>query len=100
MSQPYIILVEIPERQERDDTLRHTMNIDGIRAIVKIPRCAVLPEKVRSVEFKTPTNARLKLRCFSVSANRLQRAQVVSGVEVVNPSLFVRLAIVPCAVFV
>src|SRR5216683_698908 len=82
-----IFRVEVFKRKERDDTLRHTMNVHGIRAVVKISRRAVRAEKVGSVELKTAPDTRFELHCSGIAANGLQRAQVVAGMEVVNPSL-------------
>jgi hypothetical protein len=63
------------------------MNVERVGAIVKISGCAVLPEKLSPIELETVSNARFELGCAGFTTYALQRAQVVSGVEVVNPAL-------------
>ena len=75
------------KRNQRDDTLRYTMNLHRIRAVMKISGRAVLAEKVGSVELEPAADARFELRCFGIAADGPQRAQVVAGMEVVDPSL-------------
>ncbi len=82
-----IARVEVLKREERDDALRHGVNVHGVRAVMKISGCAVLAEKVGSVELEPAPDARFELHCSGIAANGLQRAQVVAGMEVVNPSL-------------
>src|SRR5882672_9784559 len=82
-----ITRIEVFKRKERDDTLRHTVNVHGIRAVVKISGRAVRAEKVGLVELEPAPDARFELHCSGIAANGLQRAQVVAGMEVVNPSL-------------
>ena len=68
MGQTDIILIEIFEGQQRDDTLCHTVNIDGIGAIVEIFGRTVFPEKVLPVEFEPATDMGFKLRCLGILA--------------------------------
>jgi len=82
-----IARVEVFKREERDDALRHAVNVHGVRAVMKISGCAVLAEKAGSVELEPAPDARFELHCSGIAANGLQRAQVVAGMEVVNPSL-------------
>ena len=82
-----IARVEVFKPKERDDALRDTMNVNGIRAVMKISGRAVLAEKVGSIDLEPAPDARFELRCSGIAANGLQRAQVVAGMEVVNPSL-------------
>jgi hypothetical protein len=65
---------------------------------MKVPDCAVLAEKMRAVELKPASKARVELRRLGISGNGLQRAQVISGMEVINPSLRRHLAVVPRAI--
>jgi hypothetical protein len=60
VSQTNIVFIKIFENQQRDDALGHTVNIDRIRAIVKILGRPVFSEKVISVEFESPTNMGIK----------------------------------------
>jgi hypothetical protein len=64
-----IARVEIFECKERDDTLRNTMNVHWIRTVVKILGCAVLAEKVGSVELEPAPDSRFELRCSGIAAN-------------------------------
>jgi len=75
------------ELKERDDALRYAVNVDRVGAVVKISDCTVLAEKMVPVKLQAAPNATLELRGLGVPANRLQRAEVISGVEVVNPML-------------
>jgi len=76
------------------------MNVDRIVTVMKVSGRTVLPEKVGSVELEPASDARFELRCLGVPADGLQRAQVVSGVKVVDPSLCRGLPVVPRAIFV
>ena len=58
--------VEISECQERDNTLRHTVSIDGISAVIEVSDCAVLQEKVSPVELEATPKARVELRRLGV----------------------------------
>ena len=82
-----IARIDVLKCKERDDALRHTMNIHGICSVVEISGRAVLTEKVGSVELEPAPDARFELRCSGIASNGLQRAQVIAGMEVVNPSL-------------
>ena len=84
--------MEISQRHERDNTLRHGMNIDGIGAVVKISDRAVLPKEVGTVEGEAALEAVFELGCRCGPANRPQGAEVVSRVEVVDPPCGRRLA--------
>src|SRR2546427_5325879 len=42
--------VEISKREECDDALGHTMNVDRVVTVMKVFCCTVLPEKVGAVE--------------------------------------------------
>ncbi len=84
--------------QRRKDALRHGVNIDGVGGVVKVSRGAVLPEKAGPVELIPTLYAGLKLRRPGVSADRLQGAQVESGMEVVDPFLRLISPVVPRAI--
>ena len=71
------------------------MDVDRICPVVKISRGAILSEKVGSVEFESVANARFEFRRARIAANVLQRAKVISGVEVINPSLRSPLPVIP-----
>jgi hypothetical protein len=63
------------------------MNVQGIRAVVEVSRGTVLAEKVISVKLEAASDTGVELGCPDAPGDRPQRAQVVSRVEVVNPSL-------------
>ena len=67
---------------------------------MKIPRRVVLAKKVRSIESKPAPDVGFKLRCLQVLTNLPERAQVVSSVKVVNPSVILFLSVNPRAVLV
>jgi len=66
-----IARVEISKREECDDALRHTMNVDRIGAVMKVSGCTVLSKKVGPVELEPSADARFELRCLRVPANGL-----------------------------
>ncbi len=98
MRQGNIRFIEIPEFNESDYALRYSVNVDGISAVMEIPDCAVLAEKVRPIELETLTDAGIKFRCVERLSDGLQRAEVVSGMEIVNPFLRSRLTVIPGSV--
>src|SRR5579859_1100080 len=63
------------------------MNIDGKVAVVEIPGGAVISEKVGAVELEAALDVRFKLGGFQAAIDGVKSAQVVAGVEVVDPSL-------------
>jgi hypothetical protein len=63
--------VEISECQERDNTLRHTVSIDGMSVVIKVSDGAVLAEKVSLIELKSAPDAVVELGCFDIPANGL-----------------------------
>jgi hypothetical protein len=71
------------------------MDIDRISPVMKVPRRAVFTEKVCPVEFVAAPYARIELSCAGVLADGLQRTQVVSSMEVVDPALRRRFAVIP-----
>ena len=75
--------------------MRHTVNVYGVGAIMKVSGRTVLTEKVNPVEIKTASNVRFELRGLGVPTNGLQRAEIVSRVKVVDPLLGVGLAVRP-----
>ena len=79
--------VDILKLDERNDALCDAVNIDGIRAVMEIPDGAVVPEKVRSIEIKTFSNTRIEFGCMGIPSNRPQRAEIVSSMEIIDPSL-------------
>src|SRR5260370_41904230 len=90
-----IARVEVFKRQERDDALRHAVNVHGVRAVMKVSGCAVLAEKAGSVELEPAPDARFELHCSAIAANGLQRAQLVAGTEFFNPSFYRSLPVLP-----
>ena len=95
MRQCGVSRLEISKRKQCDDTLRHAMDVDRICPVVEISRGAILAKEVRSVELKTTPNGRSEFRRARIAANVLQRAKVISGVEVINPSLRSPLPVIP-----
>jgi hypothetical protein len=87
MRQRNTVRIKVSESKESDDALGHTMNVQRISAIMEISGGTVFAEEVIAVELEAASNALIELGCISTLANGLQRAQVVSRVEVVNPSL-------------
>ena len=63
------------------------VSIDGIRAVMEIPDGAVLTEKVPSVKVKAFSDTRIEFGCIEIPANGPQCTQVVSAMEIVDPSL-------------
>jgi hypothetical protein len=92
------VSVEIAKSEECDDALRDTMDVDGIRAVVEVMRCAVLTKEVGCVEVKSSSSAQRELVRLQVPVNLSQRAQVVPGVEVIDPMLLGSLSIRPRAI--
>jgi hypothetical protein len=54
---------------------------------MKVSDGTILAEKVSSVEFEAAPDTGFELGCFGIPANGLQRAKIVSGMKVVNPTL-------------
>jgi hypothetical protein len=63
------------------------MNVERICTVMKISGCSVLSKEMGPVELKAISNARFELVCASIAANGLQRTEVVSSVEIVDPLL-------------
>ena len=100
MRQANIVRVEISKREECDDALRHAMNVHRIGAIMKVSGSTVLAEEVVPIELEATADGRFELRRLQVAGDAFQRAEVVSGVEVVDPLLRRGLPVVPRAVVV
>src|SRR2546430_5003748 len=87
MSQTDVVLVQTSKREKCDDALCDTMNVDRIGTVMKVSGCTIGSEKMGLVKLEPTSNSHFELCCLCVPANGLQRAQVISGVEVVDPSL-------------
>jgi len=87
MGQWNIARLEVAKLEKCDDALRDTVDVNGIRAVMKIPDCTVIAKEVALVVVKPFSNTSLELVGPQASVNLLQRAQVVSGVEVIDPFL-------------
>ena len=75
------------ESQQSKDALRNTVNIDRVHPVVKISDSAVLTEEMTAVKFESVPDAQIKFCRLQAPAYGLQCAQIVAGVEVVNPIL-------------
>jgi len=89
------VRMPIAQRDQRDDALRRAVNVDRVRPVVKVLRRAVVEKEVRAIERQAATDAMLKLVGPENAGDVLQRAQVVSRVEVVDPLLRICLALHP-----
>src|SRR5713226_2819655 len=61
--------VEISKRKERDDALRHTVNVHRTCLVMEVSNCTVVTEKVCSVEVEAASYAGFELRCLSIPGN-------------------------------
>ena len=90
-----VLRIEMPKANERDDTLSNTMDVHRIVAVVEILDCTTFSEKVCAVELEAASHAGIELRSRGILGNRLQRAKIVPGMEVIYPGLRRRLPVVP-----
>lgn len=95
MRQGNVPYIEILEFNECDYALRYRMYVDGIRAVVKIPDSAILAEEVRAIELEAFTDARIEFGCAERPSDGSQRAEVISGMEIIDPSLRTGFAVIP-----
>ncbi len=95
MREAHITFIEVFQGQKRDDTLRGTVNVDRVRAIMKVPGRTVFPEKLIPIKSESATDVRFELRSLGVLVDRSQSAEIVSRVKIVDPPLSRKLAIVP-----
>src|SRR5262249_44296748 len=81
--------------EKGDDALGDAMNVHRVRAVMKVSRRAIFAEKVLLVEGEAASHVRFKFTCLRVMANGVQGTEVVAGVEIIDPSLRWRFAVVP-----
>jgi hypothetical protein len=79
--------VEIFERQQRNDGLRNTVNVDGVGAVVVVSWRSVLSDEVSAVKGIASPNARIELGCLRIKGKGAQRTEVIARVEIVDPGL-------------
>src|SRR5262249_32495888 len=95
LGQSRVCAVKVFELRQRNETLSHAVPVYGISAVVKIPGRAILAEEVLNVEFVAQADLVLELVRIGAFANRSQPAEVVTGVEIINPLLGGSLAVRP-----
>ena len=88
----------LSEFDERDDTLGDTVDVDGVCGVVIVFWSSVFPEKVSCVEGQTTADEFVKIRRLTIISDTLQSDEVIPRVEVVDPLLGRRLAVIPSAV--
>jgi hypothetical protein len=64
MGQRNIRFIEILKLHERDDALCHSVNIDWIGSIMKIPDSAIGAEEVRTVKLETSIDTWIEFLCI------------------------------------
>ena len=100
VGQVNIVFPEIPELGQRDQALGDTVDVDGVGGVVIVFWSSVFPEKVSRVEGQTTADGFVKIRRLTIISDTLQSDEVIPGVEVVDPLLGRRLAIIPRTVLV
>jgi len=74
------------------------VDIDGIGLIVKIFRRPVIPEKMVPVKSEASVDRLFEFRCSPKVADTVQGDKIEACVEVIDPSLRRRFAVIPRAV--
>src|SRR5262245_44887181 len=83
------------ERNERNDALRHAVDVDRVGAVGEIARRSVRAKEVATIELQPAPDMQIESSRIRVAPDRVQRTEVVAAVKVVDPLLRRRLAVPP-----
>jgi hypothetical protein len=91
---------KILKLDKRDDSLRYTVDVNRVSAVVKISYGAILAKEVSSVEFEAQPDTGIELICPKTVTYALQRTQIVSSVKIIYPALGGSLTVIPRTIVV
>lgn len=82
-----VAIIEVGQRDEGDETLSHTMNINGIGPIMEIFGCSIIPEEVILIKIEPRFDMWVELCGSTILIDITQGQEIIACVEVIDPAL-------------